>query len=258
MDFKLDFDEINYRIRNLSLTEKIIIINIFFHILTIGLALVPGFNLTRANNLLGSLSLDFVLYGQIWRIVTSGFLHSDLIHLAINMFSLWYIGRFVESFFGERKYFIVFTVSLIIGSLFSLMVDLLGLIGGTNVLYSSVGASGALFGLLGLLLGTQLNRSRYGVSLPINTNALLGILVLNLFIGFGANATGAGILINNAAHIGGLVGGFLMSLIIKPQNYFGTKMSVELIKWGFRVSLGIIVAGFIAQFIWLALFLLGI
>ena len=131
----------------------------------------------------------------LYRLITSIFLHGNLIHLLCNMFSLYIIGREIESFFGRTKYITVFMLSGIIGNLLSMSF--------LQDRVITVGASGAIFGLLGALLCFGYHYRVYLSSAM--RSEIIPIIILNLFIGFATPG------INNAAHIGGLVGGVLVT-----------------------------------------------
>lgn len=129
------------------------------------------------------------------RLITSIFLHGGIIHLLFNMYALYVIGPQLESFFGKIKYLIIYLISGICGNLLSLLL--------LNGNYVSVGASGAIFGLLGALLYFGYH---YRVYLSgVVKSQIIPLIVANLVIGF--FITG----INNMAHIGGLIGGFLIA-----------------------------------------------
>ena len=132
---------------------------------------------------------------ELYRLITSVFLHGGLLHLLCNMYSLYVLGPQLESFFGKVKYTIIFIGSGIIGNLLSMAF--------LQDTYVSVGASGAIFGLLGALLYFGYH---YRVYLSgVIKSQIIPLIVLNLSIGFFATS------INNLAHIGGLIGGFLIS-----------------------------------------------
>ena len=134
-------------------------------------------------------------YSELYRLITSIFLHGGIIHLACNMYSIYVIGPQLESFFGKIKYTIILIGSGIIGNLLSMIF--------LQNSYVSVGASGAIFGLLGALLYFGYH---YRVYLSgVIKSQIIPLIILNLLIGFMATD------INNLAHIGGLVGGFLVS-----------------------------------------------
>ena len=135
--------------------------------------------------------------GDYYRLFTSMFLHIGILHLLCNMYSLYIIGKEVENVFGKVKYLIIYLLSGIAGSILSLAFN-------HNTICA--GASGAIFGLLGALLYFgYYYRTYLGVTL---TRSIIPVIVLNLIIGF----TSSGI--DNAAHIGGLVGGILIAMAV--------------------------------------------
>ncbi len=153
---------------------------------------------TRTALKLGGMWEPLLKEGQVWRLVTYAFLHISLLHFLINMYSLFIIGTQMETFIGRWKYTLVFLISAISGGLFS------GVMGGEKIL--SVGASGAIFGLLGALLYFGYHYRAYlGQTLKSN---VLPVLAINLAIGFIIPG------IDNSCHIGGLVGGFLAMMAL--------------------------------------------
>ncbi|HZZ50722.1 MAG TPA: rhomboid family intramembrane serine protease, partial [Pseudonocardia sp.] len=91
-----------------------------------------------------SLLPPLVWQGQWWRLVTSGFLHFGLIHLAVNMWSLWVIGKDLERLLGRRRFLMVYFGSLLGGAVIALLFS--------PANYQIAGASGAVFGLMGGLV----------------------------------------------------------------------------------------------------------
>jgi rhomboid protease GluP len=155
--------------------------------------------------------------GQIWRWLTAGFLHIDPVHFILNMYALWVLGRFVERFYSRQKFIVVLLLGIIAGNLLSFLVDLAMISANPSFQPTfSLGASGGVFALLGLLLGTSL-RSRFGPELPIDRNQLFLIAGYNLLLGFVFPG------INNAAHIGGLLAGLALSLLIRPYYIYNYK-----------------------------------
>jgi len=134
--------------------------------------------------------------GEVWRLISAMFLHIGIIHLACNMYSLWIIGRQLETFLGKFKFLIVYLGSGILGSLLSVTLH-------TSV---SAGASGAIFGLMGSLLYFGYHYRLYLGS--VMKTQVMPVIVLNLLIGF--MLTG----IDNYAHIGGLIGGYLFTMAL--------------------------------------------
>ena len=134
--------------------------------------------------------------GQVWRLVTYAFIHAGIIHLLCNMYSLYIIGPQVESKFGKVRFILIYLISAISGGLLSA--------GLTD--YISVGASGAIFGILGALLYFGL-RFRLYLKESIK-NQILPVIIINIGIGFMISG------IDNACHIGGLIGGFLAAMAL--------------------------------------------
>ncbi len=134
---------------------------------------------------------------EYYRLLTSTFLHIGFIHIIVNMYSLYVIGPQVESFFGKLKYLFIYLFSGICGSMLSLAFT-------HNTI--GAGANGAIFGLLGSLLYFGYYYRAYLGN--VVKSQIVPIILLNLAIGF--ILTG----IDNAAHIGGLVGGIVASMAV--------------------------------------------
>lgn len=135
--------------------------------------------------------------GDYYRLVTSMFLHIGIWHLFVNMYSLYVLGKEVENTLGRRKYLVIYLLSGIAGSILSLAFN-------HNIICA--GASGAIFGIMGAILYFGYYYRAYLGSTIINS--ILPVIILNLIIGF--LDTG----IDNAAHIGGLVGGILLTMTL--------------------------------------------
>jgi rhomboid protease GluP len=136
------------------------------------------------------------LHGQPWRLVTSLFLHGSLLHLAFNMIALWQVGQLVERLFGSLRFMALYAIAGLCGGIASVM---------WNPHVNSVGASGAIFGIVGGLFAFM-RRENSGMPPTVVNDlrgSLLPFLVFNLAAGFLYPHT------DNAAHIGGLVGGWL-------------------------------------------------
>jgi rhomboid protease GluP len=143
--------------------------------------------------------------GEIWRFVTPIFLHYGILHLAFNSYSLWILGPHVEKLYGSARFFLLY---------------LLTGVGGVAASYwyhpyaTSAGASGAIFGLLGVLL---IFSFRYRKTVPAFFAKALGkgillTLGINLAIGYMIPQ------VDNAAHIGGLLTGMLLAAVIPFQK----------------------------------------
>lgn len=162
-------------------------------------------------NLLAPASPDLVAWGanvsgltlpaQPWRLLTSVFLHGGPAHLLLNMGSLLLVGLLAEAQVGRWRWLLTYLLSGAGGSLVSLWWHVRGV--------SSVGASGAIFGLYGLLLGLLLIRA-----LPANRAERAGIIGILLYFALSSFVGGLeGVTTDNAAHIGGLITGVLCGFV---------------------------------------------
>lgn len=139
--------------------------------------------------------------GQWWRLFTSMFLHIGIIHILMNMFVLWNIGTFIERLVGQAGFLAVYLASGLGGSLVSTL---------TSPYTVSAGASGAIFGLYGCLLGfLALNRDSFPSSVlkPLTKGAMTFVFY-NIVYGLGRSG------VDLAAHLGGLATGFAFGLIL--------------------------------------------
>ncbi len=153
-----------------------------------------------------------------WRFITPMFLHVNLLHLIVNMYSLWIVGPYVEKLYGSAKFVMFWVLTGVAGVVASYLTVRPGVSGGPLVRFifktadePSAGASGALFGLVGVLFVFGI---KYRHELPEGFRrafgtGLLPMIMLNLFIGY----MGRGF-IDNAAHLGGLVSGALLALVV--------------------------------------------
>jgi membrane associated rhomboid family serine protease len=145
----------------------------------------------RDLSLIGPLVAD----GEVWRLVTAGFLHWGLFHLLMNMFALYQLGLMLEPMLGNVRFAALYFASLLAGSFGALLV---------SPLAETAGASGAVFGLLGAAIVVARSRG-----IDLMASGLLPVLMLNLAITFFP-----GFNISIGGHIGGLIGGGLAMLAI--------------------------------------------
>lgn len=161
-----------------------------------------------------------VTYDEPWRLFTAGFLHFGPVHVALNMLSLWIIGRDIEPVFGRARFAVVYFLSLVGGSV---AVFLFG-----SVNSGTAGASGAVWGVLGAVLVTVLR-------LKLNPQPVLVVLAINAVISF---LPGVSLL----GHLGGFVVGVLASavLLYAPRD---RQRSVQV---GGLVGIGLLLVGLAA------------
>jgi len=147
--------------------------------------------------------------GQKDRMVTSGFLHVDLSHLFFNMFTLYFFADVVIDWFGPGKFLILYLISLVAGSLLALYFHK------SEPYYSAVGASGAVTGILyaAILLEPGMRLGIMFIPIPLPAY-VLGILYL--FYSIYGMKTRLGN-IGHTAHFGGAIGGYVVTLLFKPD-----------------------------------------
>jgi rhomboid protease GluP len=140
---------------------------------------------------------DLIMQGQFWRLITPIFLHGSIIHIAFNMYALFYIGPTLEKFYGRWRFLSLFLLSGFAGNVMSFIFSA----------YPSLGASTAIFGLLGAegVLIYQ-NREIFGNIARRALSQVVIIAMVNLVIGMTPGAR-----IDNWGHIGGLIGGTLFA-----------------------------------------------
>jgi rhomboid protease GluP len=182
----------------------------------------------------GSNAGVWTLSGEWWRLVTSVFVHGGLLHIGLNMWVLWGLGRTTERIFGSLGFALVYLAAGIGGSFASVLVH-------PNV--NSVGASGAIFGLAGAFLAFLLrNRDRMDPVVLANVRRnLLNFVLMNLAIGFAIPV------IDQSAHVGGLVTGFVCGLLVSPRLHPGAPAERPFARYplvvGIAAALCTVVAG---------------
>lgn len=212
----------SFSFSSLSLTLQIILLNVLFFI---GVYIFLFFISLRANGLSPetfmsyiAVNPSFVVKGYFWTLVTSVFVHLSFSHLLVNMFSLFFVGSFVERLIGRKRYAWFYLISGVAGSLFFVLFAYVGaFFPSTAPLFGNpfdfaVGASGAIFGLAGLLvvLLPHLKVLVFFI-LPMR---LWSAMILLLFGLWGLSAI-AGLPVGNTAHFGGLIVGLVYGLYLR-------------------------------------------
>lgn len=148
-------------------------------------------------NMFGN-NYELVQNGEFYRLFTCMFVHADILHILFNMIALYSIGPVVERYYGKSKFLLIYLVSGLLGSIFS------GVFMTADSI--SIGASGAIFGLLGSICYFTYY---YRATLQgILRGSIMPVIIINLVIGFLSSS------IDLSAHIGGLIGGILISMAI--------------------------------------------
>ena len=159
--------------------------------------------------------------GQKDRMLTSGFLHVDISHLFLNMFTLYFFADVVIRWFGPTQFILIYFVSLLAGSLLALFFHK------KEPFYSAVGASGAVTGILYSAILLQPNMQLGIMFIPIPLPAyVLGILYM-LYSIYGMKKRLGNI--GHTAHFGGAIGGYMITLLFKPELFLTDTLMVLLL-----------------------------
>ena len=140
-----------------------------------------------------ALFAPLVTSGEWWRLISAGFLHGSIIHLLFNVYILWVIGSQLESIVGNVKFIIIYFVSLLGGSVASYLFSPFG--------SYSIGASGAIFGLMGAMLIVGRKRN-------LDISQITTLVAINVVIGFVLSG------IDWRAHLGGLAAGAFITWVL--------------------------------------------
>jgi membrane associated rhomboid family serine protease len=173
-------------------TKTLVAINVLIYLITAA----QGGGLNSPG---GTLFTKWILFGPAvangdwWRLITSAFLHASLLHIAFNMYFLWFVGSAVEQALGRGRFLLIYFVSALAGSAGALVF---------TPRTPTVGASGALFGLLGAALILERQRNF------VLGGSALALIIINLVLSFTLSNISVG------GHIGGLIGGILCTLVL--------------------------------------------
>ena len=197
-------------------TKTLVAINVLIYLFTAsqgGGLNAPGGKRFRNWELFG----PAVANGDWWRLITSAFLHASLLHIAFNMYFLWFVGSAVEQALGRGRFLLIYFVSALAGSAGALVLT-------PNT--PTVGASGALFGLLGAALILERQRNF------VLGGSALALIVINLILSFTLSNISVG------GHIGGLIGGILCTLVLSKFGR-GHAAYSRVGLWGFAGVAGV-------------------
>lgn len=196
LEYKRTLDSGNRKRKSSKITIVLIAINVIMYGI---IAFLSGNILDsdiRVLLYLGANESSLVSAGEYYRLFVSMFLHGGLLHLVLNMYALNVLGPAVEKAYGKIKYIIIYTLGGLVASI-------------SSYLFSngvSIGASGAIFALLGAVLVFALKSKRRDKRMILKE--ILSVVGINIFIGISLPN------IDNFAHIGGLIGGSLISFLL--------------------------------------------
>lgn len=149
------------------------------------------------------------VYGQYYRLLSAMFLHAGILHIAFNGYALYSLGQEAERLYGTLRFLALYFISGLAGSVASYAFNA----------SPGVGASGAIFGLIGGLSAFYyVSRKLLGEISRAQLGNLITVIMLNLFIGFSSPV------IDNTAHIGGLIGGVVVGFLLAPRYAVDTRL----------------------------------
>jgi rhomboid protease GluP len=169
------------------------------------------------------------LRGEYYRFLTSMFLHGGLLHILFNAWALYALGPEAERIYGTARFLAIYFIAGLAGSVASYMLSP----------FPAVGASGAIFGLIGALaVFYYTSRRLLGDTARQQLGSLITVIMINLFIGFSSGG-----LIDNNAHLGGLAGGAIVAWLLAPrfvvdERLYPPQVVRRALPWGWAGALG--------------------
>lgn len=190
-----------------NITLILIVLNVVFFIIM--LVLQSSYGNVAFENV--AIQPSYILQGEkLWTIVTSMFMHGSLAHLFVNMLSLLFIGSFLERLIGSKKFLFIYLVAGIVASLAFVF---LALAFDQDLTIPAVGASGAIFGIGGVLAVLTPKLPVYIMFIPIAMPMWLGIVLLLVVMWLVSAAVG--LPIGNTAHLGGFIAGLIYGFYLR-------------------------------------------
>jgi membrane associated rhomboid family serine protease len=211
-----------------SVTRALLVVNIGMFVVTVaagaGGALAGGPSLRTLYDLGAMQPLAIAQGHQYWRLFTAMFLHAGLLHLALNMYGLYLFGSIVESAFGQVRFLAIYFAAGLMASVASFLFSDPGSV--------AVGASGAIFGLLGAWVA--FNFRRRGSEFAAANLRMAAILIgINLFLGFSIRG------IDNYAHMGGLVTGIVAGTLAEGFGSPDVRRIVQIVGFALIAVAGV-------------------
>jgi rhomboid protease GluP len=217
-------------------TSIILLINAGLFIATVLFSMRGG----NANAIMGLDSATLVAFGgkfrplifqgEWWRLVTAGFLHGGLLHIAMNSWVLFDLGALVEEMYGTSRLIIIYFVGTVCGFMASTVWSP----------YVSIGASAGIFGLIGAM-----------IALGLRDKSPMALAIRGMFIRWAIYGMVLGLLpglrIDNAAHIGGMIGGFIVGYVVGTPTARSKEQVWSLLSY---VCLGLTALSFASMFLW--------
>lgn len=183
------------------LTYVLLAINVAVFVIDVALGAAGyGIGSTGPLTLLGAKDNQALLAGQYWRLVTPLFLHGGILHIGFNSYFLYLVGRQIERAYGSARFLALYILSGIAGTIVSFAFSP----------YDSIGASGALFGVIGAFIPFLIRNREILADTRRQVWRIVQVIAINLLIGLMPG-------IDNWAHLGGLTGGLILGWLTTPE-----------------------------------------
>jgi len=191
-------------------TFWLIAVNVAFFLI----AVIFGLFYPEIINFIALKPADIMQGKNLWTIVTSMFMHAGVFHLFANMMSLMFLGSFLERIIGRKRFLLVYFVSGLMGSLFYILFS------DPNIY--AVGASGAIFGIAGMLAVLTPKMPVYIMFVPIAMPMWFGVILIMVVLWL--LTVSVGLPIGNTAHFGGLIIGLIYAGYLRHKHPHRTQM----------------------------------
>lgn len=172
------------------------------------------------------ISTDNIMQGHFWTLLTSMFMHGSFFHLFVNMLSLFFLGSFLERIMGSKRFLMIYFIAGLAGGLFFVLFSFPPFNGfpglGVSPEIMAVGASGAIFGLAGILAILTPRLPVYIMFIPIAMPMWFGITLA--LVALWVVSITAGLPIGNAAHLGGLIAGLIYAFYLRRRYKRKTRL----------------------------------
>jgi membrane associated rhomboid family serine protease len=210
--------------RRAGVASVLLLANIAMFVVEILMGAASGFQTGSEIVDLGALQPVLVADGQYWRLFTAMFLHANVLHLAFNMYALYLFGNLIEQALGTVRFVLIYVLCGLLASITSFVFSHPSQVG--------VGASGAIFGLLGAWVAYNYRR-RGSAMAAANLQTALLIVGINVFLGFSIQG------IDNFAHLGGLASGAVAGWLAEGFGPRNVRPYVQAVGFALLVVLGI-------------------
>jgi membrane associated rhomboid family serine protease len=195
-------------VADISITFKILLLNLLFFLLVVTIS----YGNPTFIKYIALTPIDIIAGNNLWTLITNMFMHADIFHLFMNMVSLMFLGSFLERVIGRRRFLIFYLSAGIFAGLFFVFFAWLF---AQNLESSAVGASGAIFGIAGMLAVLTPRLPVYIMFIPIAMPMWFAVILILSLLWFISAISG--LPIGNTAHLGGLIAGLAYGFYLRKK-----------------------------------------